>query len=255
MNAMVLIVTLLASASVRAQDPYDIAIQEAVAAYNESRWDDAARFFEQAHEIDPSARTSRGIGLAAERAGRFVAAWRALTASLADQRRALDAEQRAEVRALLDVVRRRIGFVILEDLGADATIEIDGVVVTASAGVIPVEPGDHRLRMRSAGASTLRSVTVAAGAEVRVSIADAPRTDGSADDGHDSSDGGLTTDAGPTDAGDGGLTSQWWFWTGVGAVVVAAIVVTIVLTSGTSTQDPITGDIGSGGVVVALRFP
>lgn len=51
---------------------------------------------------------------------------------------------------------------------------------------------------------------------------------------------------------------EWWFWTIIGVVVVAgvAIPVAVVASSSTSTVDnPIPGDYGPGGVVIALSGP
>jgi tetratricopeptide (TPR) repeat protein len=56
-----------------------------------------------------------------------------------------------------------------------------------------------------------------------------------------------------TDVGGESITSRWWFWVAIGAVVVTSVALTIALTSGTEIQDPVRGDVGSGGVVVALQ--
>lgn len=48
------------------------------------------------------------------------------------------------------------------------------------------------------------------------------------------------------------LVKRWWFWTTIGAVVVAGVVTGVVLgTRGDAgTQSPVPGDVGAGGVVV-----
>jgi tetratricopeptide (TPR) repeat protein len=50
------------------------------------------------------------------------------------------------------------------------------------------------------------------------------------------------------------LTSRWWFWTGVGAIAVGAILaVTLIATSGTTVQSPTPGD--DGVIVYTLLAP
>jgi hypothetical protein len=57
----------------------------------------------------------------------------------------------------------------------------------------------------------------------------------------------------PHDGG-GDVLSQWWFWTIVGVVVVgAAVGITLAVTSSGGTAQPPTGDLGPGGIVVALE--
>jgi tetratricopeptide (TPR) repeat protein len=54
--------------------------------------------------------------------------------------------------------------------------------------------------------------------------------------------------------GKGSVLGKWWFWTVIGAVVVAGAVTGVVLATrgGGSTQEPLPGDIGPGGVVITL---
>lgn len=57
----------------------------------------------------------------------------------------------------------------------------------------------------------------------------------------------------PEDSG-GSVLGQWWFWTVVGAVIVAGVATGVVLGTrdGGGTQEPLAGDVGPGGVVVTL---
>ena len=52
------------------------------------------------------------------------------------------------------------------------------------------------------------------------------------------------------------IYEEWWLWTIIGAVVVAAIAIPVgvVLGSRTETNPLVPGDVGPGGVVVALTF-
>jgi tetratricopeptide (TPR) repeat protein len=66
----------------------------------------------------------------------------------------------------------------------------------------------------------------------------------------------LTTEAPPPAAG--GVETEWWFWAalGGGALVVGAVVAILVATTSTTSTDPLyAGDVGPGGIVVALEGP
>src|SRR5262245_18196229 len=71
-------------------------IAAAVAAYDAGRWSDARGYFEQAHGLQPNARTLFGLGVTAFELGRHAQAIDELRAALADARLPLDAAQRSQ---------------------------------------------------------------------------------------------------------------------------------------------------------------
>jgi len=67
-------------------------------------------------------------------------------------------------------------------------------------------------------------------------------------------DSGALSPSGPdrVDEDDGGILSQWWFWTIVGVVVVGGIAIGVGAAASGGTEEPPAGDVG--GVIRTLRF-
>ena len=49
------------------------------------------------------------------------------------------------------------------------------------------------------------------------------------------------------------IYTRWWFWTGVGVVIVGAVATTLALTSGSSSPSPYQGDLNPGTISVPSR--
>src|SRR5262245_21535053 len=81
--------SLLTSSALAQEEPdeYREAIEAAVEELNAGLYEEALAQFSRAHELQPSARTLRGIGLAAYELRDYVRAVEALEASLEDPRR------------------------------------------------------------------------------------------------------------------------------------------------------------------------
>jgi tetratricopeptide (TPR) repeat protein len=123
---------------------YQSAIDEALYEYERSDWEEAAALFRRAHELIPSARTLRGLGLSAYEARRYRDAIRFLTESLSDSRRPLTAKQREEIVATLDRAKLFVGYLKLriEPSTAPATLTINGQVAQPDPdGVLITDAG------------------------------------------------------------------------------------------------------------------
>jgi tetratricopeptide (TPR) repeat protein len=81
---------------------YQKIIREGVAEYQAGRFEEALSLFRRAHEMSPSSRTFRGIGMASFELRDYVTAVRGLSAALQDKRKPLSSEQRKDAQGLLD---------------------------------------------------------------------------------------------------------------------------------------------------------
>jgi tetratricopeptide (TPR) repeat protein len=105
---------------------YRAAIKDALAEYDAHHFEEARTLFRRAHQINPNARTLRGIGMASFDLRDYVAAVRTLSASLTETRKPLTPEQRTQVEGLLERSRLFIDVYTLKVAPADARILIDG---------------------------------------------------------------------------------------------------------------------------------
>jgi hypothetical protein len=121
---------LCAPCHVRAQSAdeqaYRQTTDEAVREFDAGHWEEARALFKRAHEISPSARTLRGMGMAAFEMRMYVQAIRELDASLREPRKPLDADLRTQVQQLIAKARGFVGHVKLVLEPAEAKPLIDG---------------------------------------------------------------------------------------------------------------------------------
>jgi hypothetical protein len=129
---------------------YRALIREAVSEFDAGRWAEARALFRRAHELDPSARTLRGMGMCSFELREYVAAIREFTDALAERRRALTSGQRRQVEQLLARANDFVGRFTIRIVPADARLTIDGMPVEVS-GEILLELGRHELRAERAG--------------------------------------------------------------------------------------------------------
>ncbi|MCA9606023.1 MAG: PEGA domain-containing protein [Myxococcales bacterium] len=171
------LVFVLVTSTAHAQDDaepagYREAIAAAVAELNAGRFEEALAQFTRAHELVPSARTLRGIGLAAFELRDYVRALEALEGSLADPRRPLTEAQRDEVGGLAARALQYIGRLRVEVAPDDAAITVDGADVAPDAeGWLRLNAGDHQVVARAADhRDATRRVTLHAGEQQTLSI-------------------------------------------------------------------------------------
>jgi hypothetical protein len=144
---------------------YRAAIDSAVRSFAAGRWTEARSAFEQAHALAPSARTFRGLGLAAFYLHDYVAARVGFEQALHDDRKPLTAEQRAELTRLLGVTQRETGRFELHLQPSAARIVVDGTPI--SERVLVLERGIHVLALDADGCEPLRLQLSVSGEEDR----------------------------------------------------------------------------------------
>ncbi len=166
-----LLLCLVASSPARAQREglpleYRELIEQAVAESSAGRWMEARSLFRDAHRVYPNARTLRGIGMSSYELRDYTAAYRALSASLDEPRRALDSEQRAQVEALLHRVRDLIARYSLHHLGEGVIISVDGVRrEPENDDLLILEAGRHDVSLHLEGDQSVSGVWIVRGGE------------------------------------------------------------------------------------------
>lgn len=131
---------------------YQQAIGQAVQEFSAGRWEEARALFKRAHQIEPNARTLRGMGMAAFELRMYVAALRELEAALRDARKPLTDEQRAQAQGFIDQSNAFVGRyqLILEPEGARPYV--DGQPVQFEpGGILLFDVGEHELRVTADG--------------------------------------------------------------------------------------------------------
>jgi hypothetical protein len=146
-------------------DEYIRVVEEALQEFNLGNWDEAAVLFERAHIINPSARTERGMGMAAFEARHYVVAISHLSAALNDTRNPLTAGQRDEVQRALDRSHDYVARVYVNAQPSDARVRINGHLVEPDVrGDRLADPGLQELEIAADGyESVLRRVHVVSG--------------------------------------------------------------------------------------------
>ena len=127
-------------------------IRRAVGAFDRGQWAQARGLFERAHEVNPNARTLRGAGMSAFELGDYREAIRLLRASLAESRRALEPEQRADAESLVERARGLVGAYSVRIAPADAQLFVDGIEAQLDErGRVILDIGEHTMSARLDG--------------------------------------------------------------------------------------------------------
>jgi hypothetical protein len=127
---------------------YQATVQAALRAFEAGSFDEALRQFRVAHELQPSARTLRGMGMVEFSARHYVRAVEYLEAALTDPRRALTEDLRGSVRVYLRKARAQIGSlqIVISQPEPDLVLLLDGRELPYDANrVLGVDPGVHQL--------------------------------------------------------------------------------------------------------------
>jgi hypothetical protein len=131
-------------------------------------WDDAYAEYAIAWSIDPTWETAIGLGKAAHHTKRFAEAIARLTFGLSGAPDGkIAAKERAEIDGILKEARASTGLLfITAPAGSDVLVDGDQVGKTPLADGIPVDPGKHKVEVRSGATGETKSTDVAAGAKV-----------------------------------------------------------------------------------------
>ena len=125
---------------------YRALIDDAVAEYAAHHFEESRALFRRAHQLEPSARTWRGIGMAAFELRDYVKSLRALEASLVDSRSPLTSRERDEVQALAARARVFVGHFVIHLLPKEAVLRVDDAPTALDDGdILMLESGHHVL--------------------------------------------------------------------------------------------------------------
>lgn len=163
---------------------YDQFIRRAIGEVEQGNWDEARALFRRAHELNPNARTWRGLGISAFETRQYVEAIAELEAALADPRKALTPEQRDEAKSLLARARDFISVLRVQVSPPGAEVLVDGARAELHDGTLFLDPGPHTVVARAPGFEE-RETTLRANAgeqqelaiELRVSARDIEQDD------------------------------------------------------------------------------
>jgi len=248
----------LASTLVHAQLPdvtasgYERLIRDALTEYDTGSFAESRVLFERAHSLKPSARTWRGLGFASFELKDYRRAQKELSLALEDTRQPLTAQQRAEVRALLERTEQYVGELHLQLTPANASVQLDGAPFQSGAAV---DLGEHALSVYAPGYQSLnRKVSIEGGGKAQhLTVELVPLDLRPSLTPEDPAHVALAKRAAQTKRDNGSVLGKWWFWGGVGAVAVGGVLAAVLLTRTPDTKSPETGDLGPNGLITALR--
>ena len=134
-------------------DPaYRRAIKEGLAEFAALHFEEARSFFRRAHDINPNARTFRGIGMTSFELRDYVAAVRNLSAALKDSRKPLSPEQRENAQDLLEQSRMLVDVYSITVSPRKARVLVDGrAPELEDDGTLLLGVGLHNLEVSAPG--------------------------------------------------------------------------------------------------------
>ncbi len=134
----------LASANDEGQ-AYRALIDQAVTEYRMGNWPEARSLFERAHQMEPSARTLRGMGLSAFEERNYAIAIQLLKEAVKDTRKPLTENQRKHANEVID---RALGYIAQYELDlapSDANVLVDARAPVMVENTLLLDPGPHEL--------------------------------------------------------------------------------------------------------------
>jgi hypothetical protein len=240
---------------------YERVVHDALQEYHLTNFAEAYALFEQAHQLRPSARTWRCLGMTSFELRQYVRSEAELRAALNDVREPLTAEQHAEVVTLLDRVAHYIGTVALRIKPSSASVVIDGQVLAEPAAAVAAQSvirqltvnlGEHDLVVREDGYQTVvRKLLVEGGkvqsldielTPVQSELAPPPSEVARRAAAPLPPTAAPNLSASPKDS-EPLLVERWWFWTAVGVVVVGSVAAVVALSASPDKPKPEPGDV------------
>jgi len=173
LSVLAALLVTLAITTAHAEDPteFNDVIKRAVTEFDSGNWDEASALFRRAHELNPSARTWRGLGLTSYELRRYVDAIAQLEAALADPRKPLTAAQRKEVDSVLKRAREFVSVYRVKVVPSEAEVLVDGRPASLTDGQLFLDPGPHTVLVRAPGYEERRAdVRAAAGTKDELSL-------------------------------------------------------------------------------------
>lgn len=168
----------VAQESISSTDYQDL-LNQALAEYDEGRWERARTLFRGAHEINPTARTLRGLGLASFRLIDYVSSIKYLKEALNETHRPLTEEQRKQAQEIITRASDFVGRLIVALKPPDAHLSVDGVAKKLEGNdELLTNPGRIELVVEAKGYKTLqRNIDVESGRKRVVKLTLEPISD------------------------------------------------------------------------------
>lgn len=219
---------------------------EGVELVEEERWAEAAERFRLVMEVRATGQVKYNLGIALERSGELAEASSLLREAADDAE--LDRRTRRDARRVLEAIEPRLAHLTVRvegDAAAGATVTVDERELSPDqlGQPVAVDPGTRQVAARR-GERTIdaRSVTLGEGEseEVTLQVTSVPTPAETAAVGMEEE---ILPREEPAGAQDD-LFGQWWFWAGVGGVVVTIVLIGIVASSGG--QEPVRGNLMPG---------
>jgi tetratricopeptide (TPR) repeat protein len=213
-----------------ASPTYDQIIDRALSAFEAQRYLEARELFEQAHALQPSARTLRGQGVTAVALHDYDRGLPELEAALDDSRRPLTPAQRQEVEQLVAWIRTTLPTVRLTLAPEHAAATLDEQVV--GPGEHRLDPGSHALAVSAEGYETHNRRFVLEPAEraaLHIDLTPARAAASLQPSASTVASGNPSSPPEPARSESAALYERTWFWVAVGSVVAGAAVTTWLL--------------------------
>jgi hypothetical protein len=161
-----------AFAQAKDEGAYKELIEQALSEFKLKNWPEARVLFRKAHELNPNARTLRGMGVVSFEMRDYVQAVQALSTALVDVRQPLTDAQRSECEGLLARARTFVGSYQVRLDPATAQLSLDGAPpLRDQEGLLLVPFGDHNLRASADGyADAVTHLQVQGGERAELSL-------------------------------------------------------------------------------------
>lgn len=206
---------------------YEAAISDAVSEFSAGRWEEARALFLKAHNLSPSARTLRGLGMVEFELRKYTASVKYLTAALSNGVQPLEGDLRESAQELLNRARGFVGTFRVTLSPENAVIRVDGRAVQLEEdGSLILDVGSRNVEVSADGYTTLRRPVEVVGGEtkdleLRLQSANA-EPEPAAPAGASQASGQADFEA---DSGTGTSTAPWLLVGGGGALVAGGLVV------------------------------
>ena len=131
---------------------YQDLVAQAVQEFSSGHWQEARALFRRAHQLQPNARTLRGLGMTAFELRQYPQALRELEAALQDSRKPLGAKHRKQVKALIERASAFVGRYTVVLQPRSARPKLDGKPASLGPGnVLMLTLGEHLLSAEAEG--------------------------------------------------------------------------------------------------------
>jgi len=235
-------------------DDYRELVRRALAAFDQKQWEQARELFNAAHEIDPNARTLRGLGMVAFEMEDFVEAYKLLYQSLQDRRRPLEGALREKTEDLLKRTRLLVGRVRMSVTPEASEVKMDGESVDPTTELW-VTIGLHLLTIEARGYEPKKiSLDIRDGDDQQVEVELEPLDLGARRTASLAPVAVNLTSTSAASDDDASIFQKWWFWAAAAGVVAAGVGTTLLIKSAQNPTEspPIKGT--SGVVITALSL-